>query len=121
MPRFAVAIALPRPEFDAVREQLAAAGYEALAVGTADGLERLLGARNDVRVAILDGETDFDTTVEMYSLLHDSGRNIPALMLMPPRTLGRLGLNGRSDVKDEYFSRPYSAESLRWRVEAMLI
>ena len=121
MPRFAVAIALPRPEFEAVREQLAAAGYEALAVETADGLERLLGARNDVRVAILDGETDFDKTIEMYGLLHDAGRKVPALMLMPPRTLGRLGLTGHSDVKDEYFSRPYSAESLRWRVEAMLI
>jgi pilus assembly protein CpaE len=32
-----------------------------------------------------------------------------------------MGLAGRARVSDEYFTRPYSAESLRWRVEAMLI
>ncbi|MGA3057900.1 MAG: AAA family ATPase [Candidatus Limnocylindrales bacterium] len=121
MPRSAVAIALPCPEFVAVSEHLAEAGFEAIAVETADDLERLLGSRDDVRVAILDGERDFDRTIEMYSLLHESGRNIPALMLMPPRALGRMGLSGEGYVKDEFFTRPYSAESLRWRVEAMLI
>jgi pilus assembly protein CpaE len=30
-------------------------------------------------------------------------------------------LVGKARVNDEYFTRPYSAESLRWRVEAMLI
>ena len=121
MPRSAVAIALPRPEFVAVSERLAEAGFEAIAVETGDELERLLGSRDDVRVAILDGETDFDCTLEMYALLHENGRNIPALMLMPPRALGRMGLSGEGYVKDEFFTRPYSAESLRWRVEAMLI
>jgi MinD-like ATPase involved in chromosome partitioning or flagellar assembly len=57
----------------------------------------------------------------MYALLHENGRNIPALLLMPPRALGRMGLGGEGYVKDEFFTRPYSAESLRWRVEAMLI
>jgi pilus assembly protein CpaE len=42
-------------------------------------------------------------------------------MLMPPRALGRMGLGGTGYVNDEYFTRPYSAESLRWRIEAMLI
>ncbi len=121
MPRSAVAIALPRHEFVAVNEHLSAAGYEAIAVETAEDLERLLSSRDDVRVAILDGEKDFDRTLEMYACLHESGRNIPVLMLMPPRTLGRMGLAGSGYVKDEYFTRPYSAESLRWRIEAMLI
>ena len=121
MPRSAVAIALPRHEFVAVNEHLSEAGYEAIAVETADDLERLLSSRDDVRVAILDGEKDFDRTLEMYAHLHENGRNIPVLMLMPPRTLGRMGLAGAGYVKDEYFTRPYSAESLRWRIEAMLI
>ena len=121
MPRSAVAISLPRHEFVAVNEHLSEAGYEAIAVETADDLERLLSSRDDVRVAILDGEKDFDLTLEMYAHLHESGRNIPVLMLMPPRTLGRMGLAGSGYVKDEYFTRPYSAESLRWRIEAMLI
>jgi MinD-like ATPase involved in chromosome partitioning or flagellar assembly len=121
VPRSAVAIALPGLEFSALREHLAGAGYEAVAVATAADLKALLDSRSDIRVAILDAESDFDGSLEMYALLHEDGRNLPALILMPPQTLGVMGLVGRSYVKDEYFKRPYSAESLRWRIEAMLI
>lgn len=121
MPRSAIAIALPRHEFVAVNAYLAEAGYEAVAVETGADLEKLLASRDDVGVAILDGERDFDHTLEMYALLHESGHDIPALMLMPPRALGRMGLGGSGYVRDEYFTRPYSPESLRWRIEAMLI
>ena len=120
MPRSAVAILLPPPEFVAVRDQLADAGYEGIAVESADGLEQLLTSRTDVGAAILDGENYLDRTLEMYGVLHAHGRNIPALLLMPQRSLGRMGL-GAAEAKDEYFIRPYSAESLRWRIEAMLI
>jgi cellulose biosynthesis protein BcsQ/CheY-like chemotaxis protein len=112
---------LPRAEFTAVQEHLSEAGYEAIAVHSADELVALLKSRNDVHVAILDGENDFDRTLEMYAVLHDGDRDIPTLMLMPPRSLGRMGLGGQGSTRDEYFTRPYSAESLRWRVEAMLI
>lgn len=121
MPRSAVALALPRAEFVVVREHLAEAGYEAIKVESADELEQLLQSRDDVNVAVLDGETDFDGTLEMYAVLHEGERNIPALMVMPPRSLTRMGLSGRGNAKDEYFTRPYSAESLRWRIEAILI
>ncbi|MGZ6265657.1 MAG: hypothetical protein ACXWN4_01965, partial [Candidatus Limnocylindrales bacterium] len=82
---------------------LAEAGYEAVAVETGEDLEKLFASRSDVGVAILDGERDFDHTLEMYALLHESGRDIPALMLMPPRALGRMGLGGTGYVRDEYF------------------
>ena len=121
MPRSAVAIALPQAELVAVSAQLAEAGYEAIAVNTAEELEALLNSRRDIGVAILDGENDFDRTIEMYSLLHEEDRNIPALMVVAARALDRMGLAGRARISDEYFTRPYSAESLRWRVEAMLI
>ena len=121
MPRSAVAIALPSAELAAVSAQLAEAGYTPIEVKTADELEALLDTRNDVGVAILDGEYDFDRTLEMYALLHDQNRNIPALMVVAARALDRMSLGGRTSANDEYFTRPYSAESLRWRVEAMLI
>ena len=121
MPRSAVAISLPPAEFGAVAEQLAEAGYEPIEVKTADELETLLNIRRDIGVAILDGENDFDRTLEMYALLHDEDRNIPALMVVASRALDRMSLAGKARVNDEYFTRPYSAESLRWRVEAMLI
>jgi MinD-like ATPase involved in chromosome partitioning or flagellar assembly len=121
VPRSAVAIALPRPEFLEVDQQLDEAGYESIAVQSAAELDQLLADRPDVNVVILDCETDFDRTLEMYAVLHEKGRNVPALILMPSRSLGRMGLSGVTDARDEYFTRPYSAESLRWRVEAMLI
>ncbi len=121
MPRSAVAIALPPAEFAAVSAQLAEAGYEPIDVETADDLEALLNKRRDIGVAILDGENDFDRSLEMYSLLHEEDRNIPALMVVAARALDRMSLAGKARVNDEYFTRPYSAESLRWRVEAMLI
>ena len=121
MARSAVVIALPQAELVAVSAQLAEAGYEPLEVKTADDLERILNSRRDIGVAILDGENDFDRTLEMYALLHEEDRNIPTLMVVAARALDRMSLAGRARVNDEYFTRPYSAESLRWRVEAMLI
>jgi pilus assembly protein CpaE len=121
VPRSAVVISLPPAEYAAVSEQLADAGYEPIEIKTADELEALLNLRRDIGVAVLDGENDFDRTLEMYALLHDEDRNIPALMVVSARALDRMSLAGRARVNDEYFTRPYSAESLRWRVEAMLI
>jgi Flp pilus assembly CpaE family ATPase len=118
--RPAIAVALPSDESAPVAAELRAAGFTAAIVNHPDALEALLASRRDVAVAILDGETDFDQSLEYYSLLRDNGRAVPALMVVSERTLSRLsGASG--SVEDEYFTRPYSAESLRWRVEAMCI
>jgi len=120
--RPAVAIALPSDERAPVATELREAGFEPISIGRPDELAALLASRRDIAVAILDGETDFDTSLEYYGLLHDEGRAIPALMVVSPRALDRLsGASATSSVDDEYFTRPYSAESLRWRVEAMCI
>jgi len=118
--RPAVVIALPADERKPVAAELSEAGFETIAISRADELEALLRERRDVALAILDGESDFDASLELYSLLHEDGRNIPALMVVSPRALDRLA-GGATAVDDEYFTRPYSAESLRWRVEAMCI
>ena len=121
MARHAVVIALPPDESGPVGAQLAGAGYDAINISAPNQLEALLADRRDVTVAVLDGESDFDTSLEYYSLLHEAGRSIPALMVMSPRTLDRLTPMATSSIDDEYFTRPYSLESLRWRIEAMLI
>jgi pilus assembly protein CpaE len=118
--RPAIVVALPSAESAPVAAELRAAGFTAATVTHPDELEALLASRRDIAVAILDGETDFDQSLEYYSLLRDNGRAIPALMVVSQRTLSRMtGPSG--SVEDEYFTRPYSAESLRWRVEAMCI
>jgi MinD-like ATPase involved in chromosome partitioning or flagellar assembly len=121
VPRTAVVISLPPAEFAALRDCLEEAGYEAVPVGTALELHRALTEQSNVRAAVLDGETDFDLALDMHALLREGERRIPSLTVMPPRTLVRLEPGGRVSGRDEYFSRPYSAESLRWRIEAMLI
>ena len=122
MARPGIAIALPIAEAAPVATELREAGFTTITIQHPDELEALLENRHDIAVAILDGETDFDQSLEYYGLLRDAGRTIPALMVVSPRTLDRLTANPTaSSVDDEYFTRPYSAESLRWRVEAMCI
>ncbi|MGA2513504.1 MAG: AAA family ATPase [Candidatus Limnocylindrales bacterium] len=116
-----VVVALPRSEFRAVKQELGKAGYLAIAVGSAAELEHVLAGRGDVKVAILDGETDLDRALEMHAVLHAGDRNVTALVLVSTASFGEGGLGERGDAADEYFTRPYSAESLRWRVEAMII
>ncbi len=121
MVRPTVALALPSDEAAPVAAALRGAGFTVVNVTHADELEALLSDSRDVAVAILDGETDFDQYLEYYGVLHDAGRAIPALMVVSQRTLDRLGSASSASVEDEYFTRPYSAESLRWRIEAMCI
>ncbi|MEX2010757.1 MAG: AAA family ATPase [Chloroflexota bacterium] len=122
MARQAIVVALPPEERALVVTQLREAGFEPIAVNRPEELEALLGSRRDVAVAILDGENDLDTSLEYYGLLHEDGRDIAALMVISPRALDKLsGAVSKTGMNDEYFTRPYSIESLRWRVEAMCI
>lgn len=122
MARPAIVIALPSEEQVPVVAELREAGFDAIPISGPDQLEAVLASRRDVAVAILDGESDFDTSLEYYALLRDGGRQIPALMVLSPRSLDRLSVGpSRAMVEDEFFTRPYSAELLRWRVEAMCI
>ena len=121
MARPAVVIALPLDEQHPVVAELREAGFDAIAIQTPAELEAILSKRHDVAVAILDGERDFEASLEYYALLHDDGRAIPALMVLSPRALDRMSIDETATAEDEYFARPYSVESLRWRVEAMCI
>jgi cellulose biosynthesis protein BcsQ len=121
MTRPAVAVAHPRDEAPPVAAQLREANLEPVIVNEPDELQALVYARRDVAVAILDGETDLDRSLEYYAILRDGGRSIPALMVVSPHAFDRLANGTGGSIDDEYFTRPYSPESLRWRVEAMCI
>jgi len=119
--RPAIVVALPPSEQGPVIAELRMAGFDAIAVRGPVELEAHLAQRRDVAVAILDGESDLDTSLEYYALLHD-GQNIPALMVLSPRALDSMSSGAaRADAGDEFFTRPYSPDALRWRVEAMCI
>ncbi len=118
MARPAIVIALPPAEQRPVADELRSAGFEAIAIARPEELEALLSVRHDIAVAILDGESDFDTSLEYYGLLHEGARSIPALMVMSPQALDKMFSHASAD---EFFSRPYTADTIRWRVEAMCI
>ena len=121
MARPAVAVALPKSESGPVISELTDAGFEAIAIASPTDLEALLGSRGDIGVAILDGETDFDESLEYYSVLHEPGRAIPSLMVVSTGSFDRLVMGATDTAEDEYLTRPFSAESIRWRIEAMCI
>ncbi len=116
-----VAIALPASERAAVHGELSEAGFEPVAIATVEELEGLHARHRDIAVAILDGEDDLDTCLSMYAALHEGGRNVPTLTVVAPKTLERVAMSPGATVDDEYASRPYSPEAIRWQVEAMCI
>jgi pilus assembly protein CpaE len=118
--RLAVALLLPPAERAPVVDELRVAGYDPLIVEHADALADLLATRRDIAAAVLDIEGDPEDASQAWELLH-KGRDIPALLVVNPVTLDRLDPTAAGHETDEYLTRPYSAESIRWRVEAMVI
>jgi pilus assembly protein CpaE len=118
--RPAVAVLLPPAERTPVIDELRKAGYDPLTVENSNALGDLLATRRDVAVGIVDVESDPDDAGQAWELLHGA-RDIPALLIVNPQTLDRLDPSAAGHESDEYLTRPYSAESIRWRVEAMVI
>ena len=119
--RPAVAVLLPPTERVPVVDELRHAGYDPVIVEDADELDVLLATRRDVAVGVLDVDGNPEDASTAWELLHGAGRNIPALLVVNPATLDRLDPYAAGHENDEYLTRPYSGESIRWRVEAMVI
>jgi pilus assembly protein CpaE len=117
--RPAVAILLPPAERTHVADELRKAGYDPLTVTDSKELADLLATRRDIVVGVVDVEGDPDDASRAWEILHGS-RVIPALLVVNPATLDRLDDEAGHET-DEYLTRPYTAESIRWRVEAMVI
>lgn len=121
MVRPAVVIALPPGESAPVCAELVAAGFDVVEVVDPVELKRVLTSRRDVGLAVLDGEIDDDEARAFEAVVHDPSHRVAALTVVSPRTLEHFASIDVGDSGDEYFTRPYSADSIRWRVEAMCI
>ena len=119
--RPAIAVLLPAGESAPVVAELRSGGFDPIAVTDPRELASLVVTRRDVAVAVIDVESEPDGGTATWSLLHDFGRHIPALLVVNPATLDRLDTSSPGHEDDEYLTRPYSAESIRWRIEAMCI
>jgi pilus assembly protein CpaE len=119
--RPAIVVALPPDESDPVEAELLGAGFEVISVDEPAELVDALATWRNIAVAIVDGEADEDKTREYWAALLSAGRQIPALTVVSPNAYQRLAAMDDDGTSNEYFTRPYSAESIRWRVEAMCI
>ena len=123
MARPAIVIALPPDEASPVATELREAGFD-----VDHGHRSPTSSRRCSRAAATSpsrSSTARPTSTSRSSTTASCARPaaaIPALMVVSPRALDQLVADPTaSSVEDEYFTRPYSAESLRWRVEAMCI
>ncbi|MFL5648858.1 MAG: AAA family ATPase [Chloroflexota bacterium] len=121
MARPAVVVALPPGESVYVCAELAEAGYDVVEVLDAADLKRAIDRRRDIGLAVLDGEIDDDDAREFEAVIRASSHPIASLTVVSPRALERFAALESGNADDEYFTRPYSADSIRWRVEAMCI
>ena len=119
--RPAVAVLLPDSERDPVALELHNGGLDTIFVRDARDLGDALTARRDIALAVIDAESDPELANDAWAVLHASGRNIPALLIVDDGALDQLDMAAAGHEDDEYLTRPYSAESIRWRVEAMCI
>ena len=117
----AVAVLLPPTERDPVAEELRDGGFDPIVVHGPDELAGLLATRRDLVVAVIDLGADFESGNACWTLLHAGGHNVPSLLVVNTTTLDRLDIEAPGHENDEYLLRPYTAESIRWRVEAMCI
>ena len=118
--RPAVAILLPDSEADPVGLELHAGGFDPIYVRRARELTDLLATRRDIVVAVIDAQADDIDGEDAWAALQES-RSIPALLVVDATSLDSLDDAVPGHADDEYVIRPYSAESIRWRVEAMCI
>jgi Flp pilus assembly CpaE family ATPase len=119
--RPAVAVFLPAAERDPVSAELHAGGFDPVPAGDLRSLAAHLASGRVFAAGIIDAEGDPDEAADAWALLHDDGRAIPTLLIVDAVAVDALDLASPGHETDEYLTRPYSAESIRWRVEAMCI
>jgi pilus assembly protein CpaE len=119
--RPAIVVVLPPGEADPVSAELLGAGFEVISVEEPAELTVALATRRDIAVAILDGEADENEAGEYWVALLNAGRQIPALTVVSSDAYQRLAEMDDDGTGNEYFTRPYSADAIRWRVEAMCV
>jgi cellulose biosynthesis protein BcsQ len=118
--RPAVAILLPDAEAEPVALELHAGGFDPIFVRHGRELAETLALRKEIVLAVIDPEADPDNAPGAYGAARPAVRTIPALVVIDEDSLDDLE-TAAGHPDDEYVIRPYSAVSIRWRIEAMCI
>src|SRR3954469_1616768 len=117
--RSTLAVALPDEERAAVAHELRKAGFNVVELAKPEELA-LLGAQDEVELAIVDAGTHAAASVAAVSAARAAAGDFQTLYVTSLEGFDELDDAGIGQ-NDELVLRPYTAESLRWRVEAMTI
>ena len=121
MSRPAVALLLPPAERDPVAAELHAGGFDPVPLDDVRDLAALMATRTDVAVGIIDAEVEPEQRNARLVAAPGQRPADPGPADRQPGHDGHPGHGRPGHEDDEYLTRPYSAESIRWRVEAMCI
>jgi pilus assembly protein CpaE len=116
-----VVVALPAGELDPVMRELEEAGFPIAPIAGLRDLEALRAKRTQIGVAIIDAETDVDGAIALRGAIAEDDPGVAALMVVSVGSLEQLAGSGALGADDEIVTRPYAADEVRWRVEAMCI
>jgi pilus assembly protein CpaE len=118
--RASILLALPDGEMAAVAAELLGAGFGVLEAHTAADVAAFSTVQDRLDLVVIDAEhPDEDLRGALGKLRQARGR-IPILFVASTQSLAGVEDIGMTD-DDEVALRPFSADSLRWRVEAIVV
>ena len=121
MHRPTIAVALPAAEREAVLEDLSAAEFGTVGLESASELPEVLRAELPIGLAIVDASHGLADVSAALQALRAGPRTVPILLVTDGDGLDELLTLDTLGPGDELVLRPIDPETLRWRVEAMLI
>jgi pilus assembly protein CpaE len=115
-----VVIALPEGEHGPVVEELLGAGFGVFEAHSAADLAALSTVPDRFDLVVIDAERSEEAMLEALRHLRQARDRIAVLYVASADSLESVDGVGLTD-SDEVALRPFSADSLRWRVEAMVV
>ena len=100
--------------------ELESAGFPVAIVTNVSDLEGTLRGTPGIGAAILDAHSDLGSALAQADLLGGREPRIPTIMIVGSNQLDQIADRPDGDTF-EYVLPPYSADSIRWRIEAMCI
>jgi pilus assembly protein CpaE len=119
--RHGVPIILPPAETTALVRELEGSAFAAIPIARPDDLAVLTGDGDGLAVGVFDIDADAELVAGLRAALSAGQRRLPALVIAAPDALDAIEAADWLAADDELVLRPYSAETLRWRIEAMTI
>lgn len=115
-----IVLALPEGELDAIGGELRGAGFGVLSAHRPEDLSALSTSAEPFTVAVVDATQAPADAVRAVEELRRFGASFSTLYVADASSFDALDAAGMAST-DELVLRPISAESIRWRVEAMVV